>query len=184
MGKIDRFQRSIQLKTKISDKMDQILSKNIDLAKIKDSEENIFLFLIVWDDVVGPRLKKSYPEKKLQSNTLDSIGEQLFFTSTALFGQAGFYDAQGVLLRMKNFELDAYIYFDTVHDNSVRGGVLQYMLGTIAYQIDYLTSLRIKEILEEISLKIKAKQQWDIAEYWKRVHALLSNKFLEASTEV
>lgn len=187
-GKINRINKNKLFHQKVSEKLTPILTNTIPKIlndKLYDDKKknSIFLLLIVWDDKIGPTLKSSYPDQKNTSFSLDSIGDQLFNASTALYGQNNEYNAQGLLLRMSNIKMDAYIYFDSINGAKVRGGVLQFMLALVAPQIDYLTSLRIKEDFEEISLKIKMKEDCDMAAYWKKFYAILPQKKIEPLIE-
>ena len=65
----------------------------------------------MWDDEAGPLLKNTAPARNAISVNLDEIGEQLFNASAVLYGQKGFYSAQGISLRLANLEMDADVLF-------------------------------------------------------------------------
>ena len=130
--------------------------------------------LMMWDDIIGPKLISVYPADKTPLYNIERIGIQLFQTTVSLYGQTTYFEAQGVLLRIANIERDGYLFFDTFEDNQVRGGKRQFMAAVIAPRIQYLESLRIKEILEECSLKIKEGKKWQPDKYWHKILALLT----------
>ena len=66
------------------------------------------------------------------------------------------------------------MYFDSFNDKTVRGGKRQFMLAAIAPKLNYLESLKIKEIFKEISTSVKKAKEWDIDEYWKKTVEILS----------
>ncbi len=47
------------------------------------------------------------------------------------------------------------------------------MIDLVAPKIDYFDSLKIKEILEEISSKIKDQKEWNVENYWEKLLAIL-----------
>ena len=51
------------------------------------------------------------------------------------------------------------------------------MIGLIAPKINYIESLQIKEIFNEISSKVKLNEDWNIKEYWEKVFSILSSPF-------
>ena len=48
------------------------------------------------------------------------------------------------------------------------------MLSVIAPNITYFDSLKIREVLKEISEKIKGKKDWDVKIYWEMILEILS----------
>ena len=65
-------------------------------------------------------------------------------------------------------------YFDAFPEESERYGEKQYMLSVISPIITYFDSLKIREVLKEVSRKIKNKQGWEIKEYWEKTLEILS----------
>jgi len=74
-----------------------------------------------------------------------------------------------------NASKKGYIFFDSFPDLNERYGEKQYMLSIIAPNITYFESLRIREILKEISEQIKSKQEWKIKTYWEKIFEILSS---------
>jgi len=130
--------------------------------------------LMMWDDIIGPKLISVYPADKTPPYDIERIGIQLFQASVSLYGQQGYFSSQGVLLRIANIERDGYLFFDAINDAEVRGGKRQFMVAVIAARINYLESLRIMEISEKSSLKIKEGKKWDPKNYWHKIVALLT----------
>ena len=48
------------------------------------------------------------------------------------------------------------------------------MLSIITPTLTYFDSFKIREILKEISEKVKMNQDWDIKEYWGKISKILS----------
>ena len=165
-GKIARNKRINDLNSKI----DETLS-NVDIV-IKDTiefpkDQSINLFLAFWDDKFGPELNKYFPKESSFPIPLDDIVNQLFTVATSIYGQEKITKAEGVLLEIKNLKNRGYLFFDSYPDKNERYGEKQYMIAVIAPSINYFHTLEIKEILRDLSNKIKTKQNWKIEDYWK-----------------
>ncbi|MFW9987098.1 MAG: response regulator [Candidatus Odinarchaeota archaeon] len=176
-GKIARNQKS----NLIDKEMKQILtSLNIKIQpSISDTDDVVTCLLVVyWDDIIGPDVKQYFPFDKEFSFSLTSLGVQLFQAVTSIYGQEKITRAQGFLLDIENINQKGYIYFDSYPDENERHGEKQYMLSVISPNLTYFNSLKIKQVLIEISEKIKDKQDWEIKEYWERVITILSKNSL------
>lgn len=142
-------------------------------VNIKDKSP-FCLMLVFWDDIIGPVLKNSYPSEKDCHFSISTIGKQLFNSATSIYGQNNITKAEGILLNIENIQKNGYIFFDAFPDERERYGEKQYMLSVISPAITYFDSLKIKEILKEISENIKRKINWEIKEYWQKIFEILS----------
>ena len=104
---------------------------------------------------------------------MDDVVNQLFTVATSIYGHDKITKAEGVLLDIKNLNNRGYLFFDSYPDKNERYGEKQYMISVIAPKINYFHTLKIKEIFEDLSKKIKKKIDWNIEEYWKKIHALM-----------
>ncbi len=136
-------------------------------------KNDVILFYVLWDENFGPKIQNYYPNT-VDDFDLEEIGVQLFQTTVSIYGHSKYYESQSVLLRIYNIEKDGYLYFDSIPDDSVRGGERQFMLVTLATKINYLMSLRVKEILETISGLIKTGKNWNISSYWEKISDILT----------
>ncbi|MFX1336911.1 MAG: PleD family two-component system response regulator, partial [Promethearchaeota archaeon] len=119
-GKINRGKRHNLLSRQIRDKLFANEEIEISSKKIKE-EETIIVFLVIWDDKIGPKLEDVYPQKPKLPISVETIGIQLFQTVGPMYGTIDYYAAQGVLLRVANIDMDSYLYFSTVDDDEARG---------------------------------------------------------------
>jgi CheY-like chemotaxis protein len=126
-------------------------------------------FILAWNEIRGPELLESIMNEKEVPYSIEDVGEQLFNASIALYGHKWSSAAQGLLLRVENIQLDAYIYFDKLENIKIRGGYQQFMIGYITSTIPYLESLRIREICEDLAKQIKTESNWEMSEYWNRI---------------
>ena len=176
-GKIKRHKRNKLW----SEKFEKALLKSINepFSPLDDEyqKSKINLFLMNWDESYGPTVQFLYPTDIKPSYDVSNVGNQLFQTAASIYGYKGYFEAQGVLLRVANIERDGYLYFDTFADAEVRGGRRQFMLATIAPQINYFESLRIKELFVEIGNHLKEKTDWNITEYWIKILEILTSSF-------
>jgi CheY-like chemotaxis protein len=172
-GKILRNRNSKLIDNKI-----KILLSSVDeelQPSLSISEEYPFcLLLVFWDDIAGPLLKTSYPPEGTCKIAISTIGKQLFHAATSIYGYEKITKAEGILLNVENIEKKGYLFFDSYPDKQERYGEKQYMLSVIAPNITYFDSLKIKEILKEISEKIKINQEWQIKDYWEMILVVLS----------
>jgi len=133
---------------------------------------------MVWDDVYGPVLKDSFSIEENIPYSLKDIGFQLFNAAVLIYGQESVLKSEGILLNIKNIDMQAYLYFDSYPDDSQRSGFKQYMIAVIAPLINYFKSLQIKETLKEIFLKIHAKEDWNIMVYAEKISKILKKKLI------
>jgi len=171
-GKIARIKKVNELDNKI----DEVFSTmNIELKILSTFVQGGFTRLIVtfWDDKIGPKLNNYYPEENSYPISLEEIANQLFMVATSIYGHDKITKAEGVLLNIENLKNRGYLLFDSYADDDERFGEKQYMIAVIAPLINYFHTLRIKEVLADISDKIKNKLKWDIEEYWQKINDIL-----------
>ena len=169
-GKLNRVQRI--------EKIDQSLSNfNLETNVLENvRKEDEYLMFVVWDDRLGPELKDFYPKDQFHI-PLENLATQLFSATTSIYGQNVINKAEGLLINIKNVNSYGYLYFDAYPSENERYGEKQYMLALLSPFISYLHSLEIKTVLEEISMKIKENQSWDIKSYWKLLKRLITDTF-------
>jgi CheY-like chemotaxis protein len=138
-GKLNRSKKAKLLSKQIEKEL--LASLRIDQApSISESErKSIFVFLMVWDEIYGPKLETVYPLDNAPPYDIRLIGTQLFQTKVSLYGHKEYYEAQGVLLKISN----------------------------------YLESIRIRDILQELARKIKEGINWEMSFYWNQVSKIL-----------
>ncbi|MBA7528478.1 Regulator of RpoS [subsurface metagenome] len=132
------------------------------------------LLVVYWDDIVGPMLKNSHPPERTCHISISTIGKQLFHAATSIYGHDKITKAEGILLNIENIKKKGYVFFDAFPDKNERYGEKQYMLSIIAPNITYFDSLKVREVLNEISKKIKNNQDWEIEDYWEKILEILS----------
>ena len=130
------------------------------------SYENAYLFLIVWDEMEGPKLIDFFSfSKEFLTKNLEKIGVQLFQSSVSIFGFQDNVDRESLLLSIKNINKKGFLLFDSYFDTEVRGNQRLFMFGLINNEITYYDSLIIQKHLEKL------------AEYYKQNKTLNLNKF-------
>jgi CheY-like chemotaxis protein len=174
-GKITRNKHS----NLIDEKIKKILSTlNIRPQTSISNKDQPFLCLITvyWNDTTGPTVKKTYPLEKNLPLSINNIGKQLFHAATSIYGHDKITNAQGILIDIENIKNKGYLFFDSFPDSSERYGEKQYMISVNTPNLSYLDSIRIKEIMKEISANIKKRQDWDIKKYWFRILEVISTE--------
>ena len=171
-GKIARNNRINAINNKIDESFSSANLKT--KSPIKGQQEFIIcLFLAFWDDKFGPELHQYYPEGNIFPIPLNDIVNQLFTVATSIYGHDKITKAEGVLLDIKNLNTRGYLFFDSYPDKKERFGEKQYMIAVIAPSINYFHTLEIKEIFNDLSGKIKHKNNWNLEEYWKKIYDLI-----------
>ena len=170
-GKIKR-RKQINL---INEKINEIFSSYEIAEELvpKDNEDLILLIEVNWDDVIGPKLVNHFPKDTKLDSSLSSISNQLYDGVKAMYGHDSILSGEGLLINVKNFNIMAYIFFDSYPDKSCRGGSKDFMFSLIAPKITYFQSLKIKQVFLELSALYKEKKKWDIEEFWKKLSEIL-----------
>jgi len=133
----------------------------------------IVLAEVQWDDIIGPKLIKYFPNDIELDFSISTVSEQLFDGSIAMYGQDHILNAEGLLINIKNVNIMAYVFFDSYPDDSYRGGRKNYMFSLIAAKITYFQSLKIKQVFMRLSYTIKKQGKWNIKEFWKKLSDIL-----------
>ncbi len=176
-GKLAQTEKLVNLRKEFETRLDNL---DIDLTPlfIEKDKPSVWLFLALWDEMMGPEVTKCYPSKiqfqpvsnKTQRTvSIQSLGLQLYQAATALYGWEGLVDAQGLLITIDSLKISGYIYFDTYWDNTAKEGQRQYMLSVVAPSITYFNSFQIKALFREISIKLKSTKDFNIQESWKDI---------------
>jgi len=177
-----KIKRNKKIKS-ITEKMDIFLSSfdvEIIPSILPDEIEKIIIILMFWDDKYGPKLINHYP--KYSNLSFQDIGTQLFQATLFIYGHGKITNAEGILLNLKNIKMSGYAYFNSYPDESERYGQKQYMLATIAPNINYFHSLKIKELFNLASNKIDSKKKVDLKIVWKEVSDILTASVIPISS--
>jgi CheY-like chemotaxis protein len=170
-GKILKSQRNRIIKLHFEEKLKSLVNSNEASSKILG--EKPILFLLDWDEQMGAVLKNTYPENADQE-MVEKIGQQLFSTAMAFYGTGEYSKGDGTLIRMHNFGLDAYIFYDAIADNHVRGNQRLYMMVLTFPKINYLEALRIRDLLREMAEIFKTKKLLNFKHYWEKIMEILT----------
>ncbi len=178
-GKIKR-NKTINL---INEKINEVYS-SYEIAEelvSKEKEDIIILIEVHWDDVIGPKLVNHFPTGTILDSSLSSISDQLYDGVKAMYGHDSILSGEGLLIPLKNYNITAYVFFDSYPDESFRGGRKDYMLSLIATTITYFQSLKIKQILIELSSIYKKEKEWDLEMYWNKCSQILTKSSILSS---
>ncbi|MFX1572118.1 MAG: PleD family two-component system response regulator [Promethearchaeota archaeon] len=176
-GKIARYQKANLIDREFTQQLSSLQIEMQSSTPDKD-QRNLYLLYVYWDDVMGPVINKYFPSDENFTISIDILGMQLFQAVTSIYGHDKITKAQGFLLNIENIDEKGYIYFDSYPEENERYGEKQYMLSVISSNLTYFNSLKIKQIMKEISEKIKDKQDWEIKEYWEKILDILSTDSL------
>jgi DNA-binding response OmpR family regulator len=173
-GKIKRQKKANLFRKKIEDRVMSQLKIDIQPSLSQNEKNNISLFCMKWDESFGPEVFNYYPKTESNLPVIQEVGVQLFHSSVAIYGSDGYSQAQGILLRVEAIDKSAFIYFDSIQTESVRGGEQLFMLSVLAPKINYLETVKINEVFNQISPLIKNSQNWDVESSWKKVCDVLT----------
>lgn len=177
-GKIARRKKIESINKKIGESFKSPELKALPSTEVTEKQSVILLYE-KWDDKAGPQLVNHYPPNISLQISLDILGYQLFNSVSSIYGQDLILDAHGIMLNIRNIQKQGYTYFDAIPETNTRGKQLPFMLAVITKKIGYFNSLQIKEVLSEISIKIKQREAWEIKNYWERISRILSTSILQ-----
>lgn len=174
-GKIARNRKISSMNKKIEE-LFSIMKFDMKTSITGQKSEFFCLLIAYWDDRYGPKLSECYTKEKEFPIPIDDIANQLFSAATSIYGHEKMTKAEGVLLNIENLNCSGYLYFDSYPDEEERYKEKQFMLAYVAPMISYLDSLKLKEVFNVLSHKIKSKKKWVIKEYFERINnSLYSN---------
>jgi len=174
-GKITRNKRFRSVNENLQELLKSIDSKPT-TTDAKKSQTG--LLLVEWDDIIGPKVEGFYSEDTSFDFSIEDVGTQLYEAANTIYGRAGINKAEGILVNIENLQMSGYAFFDVLPNPEFRGGTQEYMFAVIAPNISYLHSLQIKNILNELSIKFKKKEEWNIKEYWDKIFNALKSSII------
>jgi CheY-like chemotaxis protein len=175
-GKIKR-NKTINI---IDEKLNEVFSLHEITEQLvpKDSEDLILLIEVDWDDVIGPKLVNHFPKDTILESSLITISDQLYDGVKAMYGHDTILSGEGLLLPLKNYNITAYVYFDSYPHADYRGGRKDYMFSLLASSINYFQSLKIKQVFVELSSLYKKQEKLDIEKFWNKFSDILTRTSL------
>jgi CheY-like chemotaxis protein len=161
----------------INGKISEIyLSNEIETGVLPEGFEDLMVLIEVnWDDVVGPKLINYFPKNIKLNVPIDDVSNQLYDAISSIYGQDYINKAEGLLINIKNFNIMAYVFFDSYPDKSYRGGHKDFMISIIAPKITYFQSLKIKQVFIELSTIYKQQNNWDIEQFWNKLANIITS---------
>ncbi|MFW9996454.1 MAG: PleD family two-component system response regulator [Candidatus Odinarchaeota archaeon] len=173
VGKLSRAEKTKSVMQSIEEKLAVLGTK--DYPVIIDEEKKLILLLwIEWDESHGPKLRGMCPISANLPYDIEKVAMQLFHGTAVIYGFEEWSGSQGVLLHIKNIDMDGYLFFDNMEDAGIRGGKKQYLLAVMAPKINYLQSFNIKGILETISENIKNRLEINLEKFWSEIIDIIS----------
>jgi CheY-like chemotaxis protein len=172
LGKIRRKEQI----TSIDKKMEELIEEIEYEAEpqYNDDKECAVLFIMIWDDKVGPKLTDFLSLRENLPYSLEDIGRQLFQASVSIYGYDKVEHAQGILVSIENIKRKGYIYFDSYKNKKMRAGLQQFMIGFIRGEINYLESLRIRNIMKKVSKTVRNSNQIQLKAYFQEILNIFS----------
>jgi CheY-like chemotaxis protein len=181
-GKLRRSKNNKELRQRAEECLLKANSSELQAEEVKNFESNFqksnltcFLFLNC-NKSPGPELINFYPKDREIPFSVEEIVLQLFTIFQSLYGNTDEIQAQGVLLNVTNISQMAYLYFDQKINSATTGGVQLFMLAIISPNIHYLASLRIQEVLDNVTKKIKSNVPFDIQDYGTQLETILGTE--------
>lgn len=166
-GKLKRTSRT----SKFSSQIEELNINLNDLKLHKDAEKQVVFFLMKWTDNYGARLQFSFP-KDISKESIQDLGQRLMQTAMSLRADKKSQKKQipikgGLSVNLKTIKQEAYVYFDKVQDNNI------YMMGITSPKLDYLDTLELNDLFEEIFLNMQQEAEVDLEHYWKKINLIL-----------
>ncbi|MHA1170400.1 MAG: response regulator [Candidatus Hodarchaeales archaeon] len=168
-GKLKRYSKSISLTKTVNDKLTELGVTSFQTTSLVN-KDLISVLWSSWDEIYGPKIMDYHPKESNLPYNLETINTQLFNGTVLIYGSDEEQsDSQGILLSIKNINMDGYVFFDAMTAENVRGGKQQFMLAVLAPEINYLQSVMIRKEFEQISKKIKNGSVLEMKDVWENV---------------
>ena len=171
-GKLARKKSYTSLNNSINN-LFSTLNLELKPSIIEKDVASFVLFIVFWDDKIGPKLVNSYYREEIKSYSIEKVCFQLFNSVSAIYGHDKIEQHQDILINIDNIKMRGYIYFDSILDETTRGKQKPYMIGVIAPNISYFESLKIRQIFNELAVKIKVNHKENLEPYWERILEVL-----------
>lgn len=174
---LDQKREDKETSEKINDKLIKAFKFKEPLLDTLDKVKFVFLYYLKWEDG-KPRIKDRYPKIEIPLINLDEITTQSYSSMVKIYEKVRKYNEYIFSLTMSFLEV--YILLNWIGEGDHLDNDVQeqtYMLCAIAPNLHYLQGERIKEILKEISSKIRKNKDWDIKEFWERLINIYEMKF-------
>ncbi len=175
-GKINRNKKRKSVNDQINKFLNNYFQKDGKFSQEGKEDGELYLFVMQWDDKVGPRLTTSFPESSKLKYSLEEIGRQLFHAATTIYGSSMINKPEELLINIKNINKQSLIYFDSYESSESRTGRVEYMLAVIGQRVSIFESLKIKPILQKLSSDIKNQSSQELEVYWNEIR----NEFIGA----
>jgi len=166
-GKLLRKQMATSVQKKFEELMD---TPSIGEEK---SVKDLTLLTVFWDDDLGPKLRDYFPREERAPFDIKEVAAKLFNGIVLIYGQKNIQSAEGILIKLERIGKWGYIYFDAYPDETTRSGQKKYMIGVIASKITYFESLRIKDIIRDVSAEIKSQKSLNVKTHWESIRKVL-----------
>ncbi len=166
---LDQKRENKETSEKINDKLIKAFKFEEPLLNTLDKVKFIFLYHLKWENR-KPIIINRYPKNEIPLINLDEITTHSYSSMIKIYDKIRNYNEYIFSLTMSFLEV--YILLDWIKEGDHIGNDVQeqtYMLCVIAPNLHYLQGERIKEILKEISSKIRKNEDWNIKEFWERL---------------
>ncbi len=145
-----------------------------------DKIKYLYVYYVIWDEVKGASIINYFPKNEIPSLNLNDIVIHLYDSLIKVYDFKKVFKSTKYVFRIIRDLIDAYILIDkksTTEDKSKIGVKAEdtHMLCTIAPHFHYLQSERIKETLENLTVKIKNQEEWEIREEWEKLLQIYQN---------
>ncbi|MFX1480468.1 MAG: response regulator [Promethearchaeota archaeon] len=162
-----RFQNQIRISKKVQKQF----------AKDEDNKD-ICLIYAVWDDKLGPNIQQIYPLDNNLPVPINTVSTQLFHAANLIYGHETISESESLLLNLKNLHKNCYLFLDSYPAPNERHGRKIFMVAVIAPYINYMNSIRIREVFKVLSEDIKksikrGKKDFTLIKYWDRIVKVL-----------
>ena len=169
--------REIRKSSKIlEEKLKDILKFEEPSLETLSRTDFYYIFQMSWDDNKGPVILDYFPKNLIPSLNLKNLTTQLYSTLIKIYEFEQVLEKNQFIMRIVKDLIDAYALIDKMEDSSViapKSGKGTFMICAITPNFHYLNSKRIREILTKIAFNIKAKQEWNIKEYWEQLSQIV-----------
>jgi CheY-like chemotaxis protein len=170
-GRLSKALRNKNMSIKYKEDITQLekdLQKNL-----RTKPEEPIIFLVDWDEKIGPTIVDSYPKEDKIAGSIKDISVHLYYTTNMIYDSKDWNDTTDAQFHINSLNLDAILVFASANDDEVRGGQRLFMLVALGTKFFYLESRRILEKLQFFAKIYKENHSLDCKQLGKEISEIL-----------
>lgn len=177
-GKLKRKQLTEKITKEAKKRISNISKQQSSLLSTEKVKESTILFIVEWDDRVGPQIQQYYPKNLDLGYPIEDMSEKLYQCSRFIYGSEKISEPEGLLINLSQIKQSSYLFFDSYPDPNQRSGSREFMVGILSPHINYFKSKILKKSLKNLSNLFKEAEELNLEQYWSDMVEILGGEQL------